>query len=290
MKMFDVSTVDELSKLLAVTPFDIHEVLSKRALFYRLRRVPKSKSKGTFRMLQVPEGPLKLLQQKVKIHILDQFRPLGCVHGGVMGRSVMTNARPHVGKAIVFALDIKDFFPSVRPQSVTAIFEALGFHTYIAELLTGITTWNGQLPQGAPTSSSLANLSMVRVDMRVATLARRYGFAYTRYVDDLTLSGTPRLLDFRNLVVKIVEEEGFRINPLLTMHSGERQVVTGLVVNAKLNIPREKRTLIRRNVLNFSNVRGSETSNLHSIQGQISWVSSVNPVLGVRLKKRARLK
>ena len=54
---------------------------------------------------------------------------MGCVHGGVRGRSVITNAQRHVCKAIVFSVDVKDFFPSVSPQIVRSIFEALGFRS-----------------------------------------------------------------------------------------------------------------------------------------------------------------
>ena len=289
MKMFDVSTIDALAKLLAVGPFEIDEVNSQRSQYYWARRVPKSN--GGSRLLQVPEGKLKFLQQKVKSHILDLIQPLDCVHGGVLGRSVMSNARPHIGKEIVFSLDVEDFFPSVGPCTVMSIFEALGFRLYAADLLTSITTWNDQLPQGAPTSTGLANLSMTRVDVRVGKLARCHDFTYTRFVDDLTISGTSRLLDFRKLLVRIVEEEGFRINPQKqrTMHSGERQIVTGLVVNTKLNLPREKRTIIRRNVAQFSRLRSQRASALNSIRGQISWVSSVNCALGRRLLNRVRL-
>jgi RNA-directed DNA polymerase len=288
--MFDARTAAELATLLDVAPREIDAVLSKLGRFYRSFRIPKSN--GTFRLLQVPDGELKLLQQRVKIHILDPIRPLDCVHGGVLNRSVKTNASQHVGKEIVFALDIKDFFPSVSARTVQAIFEALGFGNDTAGSLTKITTWNQQLPQGSPTSTSLANLSMVRIDARLVKLARCNGFAYTRYVDDLTFSGNARLLDFRKLIVRIVEEERFCINPqkLRTMHSGERQIVTGLIVNTKLNIPREQRRAIRRNVVAFSRYgERQKAATRDSVRGQLSWVSFVNAALAFRLLKRARL-
>ncbi len=289
MKIFDVGTLNELAKLLAVAPSEIGEVVANRFLCYRVIKIPKSN--GKCRVLHVPTSALRMLQEKVKSHILDRIRPLDCVHGGILGRSVMTNALPHVGKEIVFALDIQDFFPSVHPHTVKTIFEGLGFRTGVAEILAAITTWNGQLPQGAPTSTSVANLSMTRVDVRVATLAKRRGFAYTRYVDDLTLSGSARLLDFRNLIVRIIEEEGFCINPkkVRTMHSGERQVVTRLIVNHKLNIAREQRKQIRQEVVKFSRFPGLRKATIDSVRGRVSWVMSVNPPLGMRLRNRARL-
>jgi RNA-directed DNA polymerase len=290
VKIFDVRTPADLAKLLTVAPFEIDAVIFNRARHYRVHSI--AKPNGNPRLLHVPEGPLKLLQRKVKSYVLDRVPLCECVHGGIRGRSIKTNAREHVGKEVVFGLDVQDFFPSVNTRTVQIIFEALGFQREPAALLTQITTWNQQLPQGAPTSSSLANLSMTRVDVRLEKLARCHGFAYTRYVDDLTVSGGKRLLDFKKLIVRIVEDEGFRINPfkLRTMLSGERQVVTGLVVNAKLNIPREKRNLIRKNVLAFVRQGGPErVAARDAIRGQLSWVSSVNAVLAQRLLKRGQI-
>jgi len=77
------------------------------------------------------------------------------------------------------------------------------------------------LPQGVPTSSGIANLAMTRVDVRLNTLANKWDFDYTRFVDDLAISGSRRLLSFRNLVRRIAEDEGFMINPnkIRTMHA-----------------------------------------------------------------------
>lgn len=286
MKLFNITTKEELARLLAVGPFEIDQVLANRRMYYRSFK--RLKSDGTSRVLYNPQGPLKLLQQKVKVHIVDFSPVLGCVHGGVRGRSVITNARPHVGKDIVFCLDIKDFYPSVRPHVVCAIFECLGFGSEVANLLTDITTWDNQLPQGITTSTGLANLSMTRVDVRLQTLAVKQGFAYSRWVDDLTISGSRRLLDFRRLIQRIVIEEGFVIKPekMRTMHSGMRQVVAGVVVNRKPNVPKEERRLIRQGVLQLCASRGRDRTSLDQIRGKISWLCQVNPTVGGRLAKR----
>jgi retron-type reverse transcriptase len=209
----------------------------------------------------------------------------------VKGRSVITNAQRHVGKAFVFSVDIKDFFPSVGPQMVLAIFEALGFRGEAANLLVQATTWDGQLPQGAPTSSAIANLSMTRVDVRLEGLASKHGFDYTRYVDDLTFSGPERLKKFRGLIQKIVEEEGFIVNPrkILTMHSGMRQVVTKIVVNTKLNLTREDRKEIRRSALQSADLPRQVRNNDNALRGRLSWVYSVNPTLGMKIRNLAQI-
>jgi len=287
--LFGISTAEALAKLLLVHPLELEEVTFNRGKLYRSHRIRKEN--GKLRILHVPQGQLKLLQQKINRHILATVEPLKCAHGGVKGRSVITNAQRHVGKPLVFSVDVKDFSPSVSPQTVRAIFEALGFMGEAANLLVQATTWDGQLPQGAPTSSGIANLAMTRVDVRLEGLAARHGFDYTRYVDDLTFSGPERLKRFRGLIQRIVEEEGFGVNPdkILTMHAGMRQVVTKIVVNTKLNLAREDRNQIRQVALQNANMpRRTRTSN-DSLRGQLSWLSSVNPVLGTKFRHLARV-
>ena len=201
---------------------------------------------------------------------------------------MVTNALPHVQKEVVFTLDLKDFFLSVNWATVRATFRTLGFGEEAATLLTKLVVWESHLPQGAATSTGIANLAMLRVDMRLRALARQQGFAYTRYVDDLALSGSRRLLKFRRLIIRIVEDEGFQVNPakIRTMHSGMRQVVAGIVVNRKPNLSREQRDGIRRNLMKFILMPKRFRKNEAKIQGQLSWLSSVNTSLGKRLLKR----
>jgi RNA-directed DNA polymerase len=281
VKPFDIDTLPDLAKLLLIPPQELEEVSFKRGKYYRVQRIPKAN--GTFRTLLVPQGKLKLLQQKIDRHILRKFALRDCVHGAVVGRSVLTNAKAHVGKAIVFSIDIKDFFPSVCPTMVRAIFEALGFRGEAVNQLVKATTFNGQLPQGAPSSSSLANISMTRVDVRLEGLASKNGFAYTRYIDDLTFSGPDRLKKFRRLIRRIVEEEGFSVNSdkIVTMHAGMRQVVTKLIVNQKINLPREEREKIRKSALQAMD---ESDSNNPTLNGRIVWLSSVNPQLGSKIQ------
>ena len=283
--LFDISEKPELAKLLAVSPGEIDYVLSRLPYYYRPRPFPKAA--GGFRTLLVPQGKLKLLQQKIKAHILDKFPLLPCVHGGVNRRSIISNAQPHVARAVVFSLDIKDFFPHVGPDRVGRIFAGLGFRDHAAQILTTATTYKFQLPQGAPTSTSLANLSLIRADFRILKLAEAHGLAYTRFVDDLTLSGEWRLLKFRRLIPRILESEGFRVKPekTMTMDRGTRQIVTKLVVNGKINVSRERRESIRREILDHVG-KGGEADPLPSLRGRVHWLGYVNPDVGKRLLER----
>lgn len=208
------------------------------------------------------------------------------IHGGIRSRSIVSNAEAHVRKPVVFAMDVKDCFPSIGPDRVLRVFKGLGFEDEAAELLVILTTWKFQLPQGAHTSTALANLALAEVDFRIARLAEIHGFAYTRYVDDITISGNWRLLKFRRLLIRIVEYEGFRVKPekVETMQMGMRQVVTKLVVNGKVNLPREKRESLRKELLpHFGNPSSHITP---STLGRLHWLNFINPVLGKSLLER----
>jgi RNA-directed DNA polymerase len=286
VSLFDIDSVAKLAGLLSVQPSELELASLNRGKLYRSYRIRKAN--GTFRTLHDPHGNLKTLQQKINRQILGVVKPLMCSHGSVQGRSAITNAKPHVGKTVVFSLDIQDFFPSISPPRVRAIFEALGFRGEAVNCLVKATTWDNQLPQGAPTSPSLANLSMIKVDVRLEGLAAKHGFEYTRYVDDLTFSGPERLMKFRNLIQRVVLEEGFTVNPakVHTMHSGMRQVVTKLVVNTKLNLTRERRNEIRQSALQCA---ATDIEEVSALQGKLSWLCSVNPSLGLKIRQIAQI-
>ena len=74
------------------------------------------------------------------------------------------------------------------------------------------------------------------------TLAKKYGFNYSRYVDDITFSGEKE--QFKNISAilkysrKIVKDENFVLHPdkLRIMKRHQRQEVTGVIVNEKPNV------------------------------------------------------
>jgi len=205
--------------------------------------------------------------------------------GGVKGKSPIENAGRHTNKKVVFKMDIAQCFPSIGPRRVSAIFQSLGFGPEATGLLTKLTTWRNELPQGAPTSNALANLALLRVDVRITRLMEQQGFDYSRWVDDLTFSGSERVLKFRGLFQRIVESEGFTIktDKTKTELAKDRQTVTNFVVNTKVNLAREQRSAIRKEVM-AAHAQGSDLS--PSTAGKMFWLRSVNPGIGSRLVKR----
>jgi RNA-directed DNA polymerase len=240
--------------------FDLNELAARSGLAadallaatptYRTVRVPKRS--GGERTLRVPDDATKAIQRQLLHRVLDRVPAHPAAHGFERGRSILTNAQPHTGRPLVIRMDIVDFFGSTGERRIRRLFRVLGWDAQTAALLTRLTTDNGSLPQGAPTSPRLANLVNVRLDARLAGLAYARRATYTRYADDLTFSFLAAdhgaVADVLAATKKIVGQEGYRLHldrKLQIRRRHHRQLVTGLVVNQHVALPRATRRWLR---------------------------------------------
>jgi hypothetical protein len=268
---------------------------------------------GGERAIWAPQPALKAAQHWILHNVAERLPVHGAVHGFLPGRSTFTNAAAHTGARVVVKMDLKDFFPTVTLRRVKGIFRKAGYREQVAILLAllctesprEVVTLEGQtyyvalgprcLPQGAPTSPALTNTLCLRLDRRVSGLAARLGWRYTRYADDLTFSlptghkDKPRLGSLLGLVRRIVEAEGFRLNPDKTRvhRSGGRQQVTGLVVNGAgpPRVPRRLRRQLRAAAHNLHQgkpLREGETA--ARLEGYAAYVYLTDPKLSGQLR------
>lgn len=291
---------------------------------YRYRWV--ARKGGLPRLLEAPKARLKEIQRWLLHEILDQVPAHDAAHGFTRGRSALTHAVGHVGQPAVLRLDLRDFFASVSAGRVHGIFRTLGYAPSVAHVLTGLCTntiptavWNGlgppaqpslvqprfwlgrqlaapHLPQGAPTSPALANLAAFGLDRRLSGLAAASHLRYSRYADDLTFSGAlPRRRSgpLVELVSNITIDEGFRLHPdkssLRT--ASQRQLVTGVVINATPNIARDEydrlKAILHRLATNRPDgdaARRPVDLQAH-LRGRVAWVASLNSHRGEKLRR-----
>lgn len=215
-------------------------------------QVPKKK-KGEFRTIDAPCAGLKMIQRALNLIFQTIYTPHEAAMGFVPHRSVVTNARVHVGQKYVYNIDLKDFFPSITSGRLFKRLQVAPFSMdkKMASIVTDLccyTNADGKnvLPQGAPTSPTITNFISEHLDRKLSKLARAYGMRYTRYADDITFSCSSNMFSedgkfcksLRNI---IEEEEHFKINTDKTRlcHSGERQEVTGLTINEQTNVTRK---------------------------------------------------
>ena len=221
---------------------------------YRKFFIPK-KGGGKPREILSPCPTLKSILHFINIILRTLYVPSPHAMGFIPGRSVRDNASLHVGKNYVFNTDLKDFFPSISQYRVyrNLQYQPLGFNKDIAKVIAGLCCvvdgpgkeCKGYLPQGSPCSPILTNIVCQKLDKKLASLARKHNLTYSRYADDITFSSMHNAYqegsEFMQELVRIIQEERFIINERKTrlQKRGERQGVTGLVVNSKVNTVRE---------------------------------------------------
>ncbi len=320
-----ISVPEELAKWLEIPlgqlawlvhRFEADQItLDERGAHYCYRWIKKRS--GGRRLIEAPKPKLKRVQWRILDRILAHVPVHPAAHGFVVGRSIATNAQPHVGQRILLKLDLENFYASVSLNRVVAIFRSLGYSREAAIWLGRLTTASlpatmlgkgrsdadfkpylrRHLPQGAPTSPALANLSAFSLDLRLSGLARTFGANYTRYADDLTFSGDQQFLRslavFIPLAHQIVRSERFSLNKKKRkiIRNSQRQTVTGVVVNARPNVARSDFDRLKAILTNCIR-RGPSTQNherhasfFSHLQGRIAHVGLLNPARGERLRR-----
>lgn len=265
-------------------------------------RVPKRT--GGQRLILAPKRRMKAVQRRLLELLAAKLPVSDHAHGFRKGRSVKTGAEPHVGRAVVLKLDLADFFPSVTFARVRGLLVALGYGYPVATVLATLMTEAERQPvvvegkrflvpigqrhavQGAPTSPALCNAVALRLDRRLAGLARSLGFRYTRYADDLTFSGDDTAAAARLLggARRIVEAEGFTVNASKTraMRKGRRQTVTGVVVNDALGLSRQDRRRLRAAI----HQADGSAARREELRGHVAYVRMLSPKQAEPLAER----
>ena len=217
-----IATLDALARALHFSPRQLRWAIERADTLYRHTK-PIAKSDGSVRQTYDPAAPLKNIQRRINRNIFNRVMFPTYLQGGIRDRNnprhCIANAKLHSGATIVINEDISSFFPSITKQQVRDIWQNLfHFPPEIAEALTILTTYQGILPQGAPTSSYLANLVLWRQEPELVTNLAARGIRYSRYVDDITLS-SKRFLNNHKRVFDLVKDFGTSESPKSTRSS-----------------------------------------------------------------------
>jgi RNA-directed DNA polymerase len=271
------------------------------------------KQRGGTRTISAPRAPLRAIQRAIYAGILAKVPVHEAAHGFVPGRSTVTNAQPHVRARLLLKTDIRDFFPTIHYWRVRGMFCSFGYDDPVAGALASLCTrrpvidrdgervvvWPGLVPQGAPTSPAIANLVCLRLDARLSGLAKKIGAVYTRYADDLSFSfhdaEQVEALDQLGIgrtfwwIDQILQQEGFAEHPgkRQVLRPSRRQLVTGIVVNDALHVPRTARRHFRALLHNCkvhgvaSQARGRDDF-ADYMRGFAAYVQMIQPGLGAR--------
>lgn len=264
----------------------ILKVANSPQKFYRTFSIPKKS--GGKRVISEPLPSLKEIQYWILIEILYKCRVSGYAKAYVPRKSILDNARFHVNKLSILKLDIDNFFPSLRWKKVYQLFRSLGYSKSVAMILSRVCCLNNSLPQGAPTSPALSNLLMASVDRRIIGFVKKYNIAYTRYADDLTFSGEFEPGMVIKFVKSVLSDVDLKLNENKTRYclKNQRQEVTGITVNQKMQASKGVRKSLRQSVYYIkkfglaSHLEKTENQRVNSIRhllGLANFILFVNP-------------
>ncbi|WP_379088847.1 reverse transcriptase family protein [Pedobacter sp. UC225_65] len=262
----------------------------KRAVLYTdyfYRSFPIKKKNKKPRYLKEPLPSLKEIQIWILEELLYSIPVSRFAKAYVQKRSLLDNVKYHKGKETVLSLDIKDFFTNIKRPSIEQIFQGVGYSSNVANLLSKLCCCDEYLPQGAPTSPYLSNLYLRTFDSQVSKYAVSNNLRYTRYADDITLSGKMDI----NASIEYVNTELSKLSLKLNkekvkvMGQNVRQEVTGIVVNDAIQAPKSYRDKIRQEIYfikkftlegHLKNTKNTKSNYLRHLLGKVNFVLQLN--------------
>lgn len=291
---------------ISLKQLQFYSIHRDRDRFFHYVRFAIPKRSGGHRVIMAPKRRLKALQRRLLELLASKLPVSDHAHGFRTGRGTRSNAEPHVGQRMVVRVDLKNFFPSVTFGRVRGYLIALGYGYPVATSLACLMTEAERQPvelddgtlvhvpvtnrhcvQGAPTSPALCNAVVLKLDRRMAGLARKFAVHYTRYADDLTFSGPldhQQAFGLTQAVRRIVEAEGFAVNAdkTLILSQSRRQTVTGAVVNQTLGLSRQERRRLR--AMLHHEAQGKPLHDAHKqsvtsahLHGKLAYLKMLNP-------------
>ena len=279
---------EHLGSLVGINHEYLYKVSNSQKLFYRTFQI--SKRNGKKRTIHEPLPNLKIVQKWILNNILYSIKISKYAKAYVPGLSIKDNVRFHKKQNVVLKLDIEDFFNSIRKSDVQQVFIDAGFTIELSKLLTQLCTIKSFLPQGASTSAYLSNIVLNKFDDQVSKYCYENKIRYTRYADDLTFSGEFEQKTVINFVKDQLNLLGLSLNKnkINVLKKNKSQMVTGIVLNEKIQTQKKYRKKIRLEIYyikKFGVLNHLEKSNntlsveqyLKSLKGRIGYSLFINP-------------
>ena len=269
-----IFSLKHFSLLIGMELSDVKKIIQSRNHHYSYYLIKKKR--GGFRRIVAPYKDLKFMQRWIKENILDKVDVSQQATGFIKGKSILNNAKSHENSNIILNIDLNNFFETITEKRVYGIFSSLGYSKNLSVEFARICTvqisedkYDAMSPekqeyfkeiyklresvlvQGAPTSPNLSNLVCRRLDLRLSKLANKLGISYSRYADDITFSSNNESnLPSIGTLKKIIEDEDLKINwdKVGRYKKGQRQIVTGLLIDGRVRVPKKFKKEIYRHL------------------------------------------
>lgn len=233
----------------------VNYILARKDSYYRNFRVKKKN--GTYRYINEPLNQLFTIQKEFSHFFLINRANNYHSHGFELNKSIITNADKHTNKKIVLNIDLEDFFSNIStPRISKLLLDKFNVSELEAIKIANLLTYKNSLPQGSPSSPILSNLICEQLDDELDKYCKQFNITYTRYADDMSFSfnfNKLPIIQVKNIIL-IIEQNNFKINKkkYRYYYRNARQLVTGLVVNEKINVKREYYKKLRAILHNWS--------------------------------------
>ena len=302
-----VQSVVQLAVLLDTSVAEL-AYLAENAGSYYSSFARLKKDGVSIRTINAPKPRLRKVLRRIKSKIFDRVVYASFLHGGIRKRSTFTNAASHVGARVMICLDISKFYDNISERETFRIFrDFFRFPPEVSELLSRLCTKDGVVAQGSNPSSFIAQLIFWREEAAVASTLENLGIAYTRFVDDLTMSSTTdidgrtigtaiglvrSMAGRHGLVLKRRKEVISRRHGVPAQRtSSSSMCVTGCRVGARhISIPGDFRAQIRneahRLLVSFvgGDIGPHDASRIRSVLGKVNYVQQLHPTFGRKQK------
>lgn len=270
---------------------ELTDVIREARPHYREQRIKKKT--GGYRELQIPDEQTKRVQRAILRDIDAVLTFLPCVMGYRRGTSILDNARAHLGNDYLIRYDLADFFDHITKARVKAVLKSKNFSQRFIRVVIKWCIYKNKLPQGAPSSPILSNAVCMSLDSRMMTLTKKIRAVYTRYADDIVISGEANIMGYQNVYRRIIRTEHFTINQHKTkitalhtdrVHSDalnfrhllSHHIVTGLAVYAnRITVRPDQIRRMRKELIQGSKY-GIDQLSKHTI-GQWAYIQQIDP-------------
>ncbi len=300
--MLQIHQVKHLTKALEVSEAKLAEIAeSPERYCEELVLLDPAKPDKPRDVLSVT-GILRQLQRRLYQRILlPKLIPSESSHGGVKGRHIKSNVAPHLHSTFAFTTDVANFYPTISHNRVYRLFAgAFECAPDVARICTRLCTYQHHLALGLITSPILADQVMKVVDARIGAACEKTGLAYTRFVDDITISGdfelSPKASGLPKLVERILGDHGFATNPIKNQFGrlSEGIPITKVTVRrGHVDVRRDYIAELERQLRDVASLaKGGEFDGPYyteqQIRGRLHFVCWINPGRRDRLMRRFR--
>lgn len=297
-------TTRSLASLLSIPEAQLLQIANSVDSYHRPGKTLRKKN-GDPRPTHDAEEPLKTIHERVKNRILKKvsypYYMLGGIADPINPRSCHAHAKIHSGKKVLITEDIKDFFPKTTKDVVYRVWlRCFNFSPEVADTLTRLTTYQGELPQGWKTSGYLANLVFWEREPQLVSQLTKQGLAYSRFMDDISVSSRHSLENSEKRAIisnvyAMLFGEGYA--PKRSKHSiltpSAPMQVTSLNVNGrKPTIPKQERHAVRAGIFKLEQQAHEDKTTADfckkwkSLSGKVGRITSLHPEEGAKLRQR----